>query len=343
MAIDVRWEHVNVVTGNNSREAIDLIGSFDSYPKASYKSSLIFGENKVDHPSPMLDLSLRRSHPSSTVNQFSDDRHRLKQSDVSAFSRYVNRGQPPPTSGSASISNQQKDYETSSDKLLSNNPVEYISDTQSAPVGSSQVNIISLHKQTESQSQNLNQFPSPKERVFQVPVPVRGSRFENPCATYGSVLAPFYVQPGLSQMQSPCSSGHHEPMFQTNPYYFPNQEARNESPPELHNTTEALEDHSANSSFCNGGTLTRLNSLGSGSNGNSTHRSMQREAALNKFRMKRKDRCFDKKVRYESRKKLAEQRPRVKGQFVRQTSNPLSSVSPMEIDTEMAAAAKTMA
>ncbi|KAI3819001.1 hypothetical protein L1987_12823 [Smallanthus sonchifolius] len=333
MAIDVRWEHVNVVNGNNSREAIDLIGSFDSYPKTSYKSSFNYGETKVDHPSPMLDLSLRRSHPSSSVNQFSDDRHRLKQSDVSAFSRYIHRGQPPPTSGSASISNQQKDCETISDKLLSKNPAEYISDTHSAPVGSSQHNMISQHAQTESQSQNQNQFPSPKERVFQVPIPVRGSRFENPCAAYGSVLPPFCVQPGLSQMQSPCSSGHHEPMFQANGYYIPNQEARNESPPELHNTTE---DHSTNSSFCNGGTLMRLNSIGSGSNENNTHRSTQREAALNKFRMKRKDRCFDKKVRYESRKKLAEQRPRVKGQFVRQggqTGNP----SPMETDTELAA------
>nr|QEX51320.1 two-component response regulator-like APRR9 isoform X1 [Cymbidium ensifolium] len=44
----------------------------------------------------------------------------------------------------------------------------------------------------------------------------------------------------------------------------------------------------------------------------------QREAALTKFRLKRKERCFEKKVRYLSRKKLAEQRPRVKGQFVRQ-------------------------
>ncbi|KAL6003913.1 hypothetical protein ACLOJK_004459 [Asimina triloba] len=44
----------------------------------------------------------------------------------------------------------------------------------------------------------------------------------------------------------------------------------------------------------------------------------QREAALNKFRLKRKDRCYEKKVRYQSRKRLAEQRPRVKGQFVRQ-------------------------
>ncbi|XP_038986655.1 two-component response regulator-like APRR3 [Phoenix dactylifera] len=44
----------------------------------------------------------------------------------------------------------------------------------------------------------------------------------------------------------------------------------------------------------------------------------RREAALIKFRMKRKDRCFEKKVRYHSRKMLAEQRPRVRGQFVRQ-------------------------
>ncbi|PON78913.1 Two-component response regulator-like [Parasponia andersonii] len=50
-------------------------------------------------------------------------------------------------------------------------------------------------------------------------------------------------------------------------------------------------------------------------------RSSQREVALTKFRMKRKDRCFEKKVRYQSRKRLAEQRPRVKGQFVRQVQN----------------------
>lgn len=48
------------------------------------------------------------------------------------------------------------------------------------------------------------------------------------------------------------------------------------------------------------------------------YRSSQREAALTKFRLKRKERCFEKKVRYLSRQKLAEQRPRVKGQFVRQ-------------------------
>jgi pseudo-response regulator 5 len=49
-----------------------------------------------------------------------------------------------------------------------------------------------------------------------------------------------------------------------------------------------------------------------------SHHLSHREAALNKFRLKRKDRCFEKKVRYQSRKLLAQQRPRVKGQFVRQ-------------------------
>ncbi|KAM1798461.1 hypothetical protein ACFX15_031907 [Malus domestica] len=45
----------------------------------------------------------------------------------------------------------------------------------------------------------------------------------------------------------------------------------------------------------------------------------QREAALTKFRQKRKERCFRKKVRYQNRKKLADQRPRIRGQFVRHT------------------------
>jgi hypothetical protein len=49
-----------------------------------------------------------------------------------------------------------------------------------------------------------------------------------------------------------------------------------------------------------------------------------REAALHKFRQKRKERCFEKKVRYQSRKRLAEQRPRVQGQFVRQNVHDLN-------------------
>uniref|UniRef100_A0A0D2ZX67 CCT domain-containing protein n=1 Tax=Brassica oleracea var. oleracea TaxID=109376 RepID=A0A0D2ZX67_BRAOL len=55
---------------------------------------------------------------------------------------------------------------------------------------------------------------------------------------------------------------------------------------------------------------TELSAIGNHCSANSSsvgknQQSLQREAALNKFRMKRKDRCFEKKVRYESRKKLA--------------------------------------
>lgn len=55
-----------------------------------------------------------------------------------------------------------------------------------------------------------------------------------------------------------------------------------------------------------------------GGNGAEEDRFAQRRAALTKFRQKRKERCFEKKIRYQSRKQLAEQRPRVRGQFVRQ-------------------------
>ncbi|GJW85187.1 ribonuclease H-like domain-containing protein [Tanacetum coccineum] len=68
------------------------------------------GTHKVDHPSPMLDLSLRRCHPSSSVNQFSDDRHRLKQSDVLAFSRHKKKKSKADTAPSAS---QEKNKDSS--------------------------------------------------------------------------------------------------------------------------------------------------------------------------------------------------------------------------------------
>ena len=45
--------------------------------------------------------------------------------------------------------------------------------------------------------------------------------------------------------------------------------------------------------------------------------SERRAEAIRKFREKKKARTFKKKVRYESRKRLAEARPRIKGQFVR--------------------------
>ncbi|KAL2516085.1 Two-component response regulator-like APRR1 [Forsythia ovata] len=45
-----------------------------------------------------------------------------------------------------------------------------------------------------------------------------------------------------------------------------------------------------------------------------------REAALMKFKQKRKERCFDKKIRYVNQKRLAERRPSARGQFVKKVN-----------------------
>jgi len=57
----------------------------------------------------------------------------------------------------------------------------------------------------------------------------------------------------------------------------------------------------------------------------------RRAAALDKYRMKRKMLCFSKKIRYASRKQLAEARPRNKGQFVRCNERTTESTEATEV------------
>ena len=66
--------------------AIDLIGSFDNWPKGTFAlSSLSDGANKFEF-SQQLELSLRRSCLSSTKNQGTSERPTLNHSDASPFS-----------------------------------------------------------------------------------------------------------------------------------------------------------------------------------------------------------------------------------------------------------------
>ncbi|KAL2539471.1 Two-component response regulator-like APRR1 [Abeliophyllum distichum] len=60
----------------------------------------------------------------------------------------------------------------------------------------------------------------------------------------------------------------------------------------------------------------------------------RREAALMKFKQKRKERCFDKRIRYVNRKQLAERRPRVKGQFVRKVNGVKVDLNGLPASTE---------
>ncbi|CAA0813067.1 pseudo-response regulator 5 [Striga hermonthica] len=309
---------------NPCREAIDLIGAFDNHSKGNFTSSPPNASaNKFDI-FPLLDLSLRRPHNSDPLNPPNDEQPRLNlnHSDASAFSRYINK--------------PSKDQENAPEKNHVFMP--------SIQLGPQQITFSYSHSQNKEIS---------------LPIPVKGIRFENANSAYNNSIIPslYRAQSGSSSLSSPSTPHHTESFPQSSLFYHlsENQPASSHqqviidqknignSVVEPENKPENVEgqqglvssgnDESGNSNLCNGNTIHVIKGPSEyAGHEESSHvldeaskRSMQREAALNKFRLKRKDRCFEKKVRYESRKKLAEQRPRVKGQFVRQVSNDPSS------------------
>ncbi|KDO46362.1 hypothetical protein CISIN_1g005920mg [Citrus sinensis] len=279
---------------NSPRQVIDFMSAFNNHKPPSNN-----GASRFDS-SPQLDLSLRRTHPDGFENQV-ERKFILRHSNASAFTRYTNKPSEPQHSSLSGVCNQQKEFETDSEKNFSNILTACNSYTPAATL-STQRSVNSLATGHSKQSELAVSYP--QQRPCPVPVSVKVNSTNQ---------AMHKLDHKLDSLED---LGHISPAT----------------------------DQSASSSFCNGA-VSRLNSMGYGSacgsnsnldqvtagraaaeskneeglfpsNGNL--RSIQREAALNKFRLKRKDRCYDKKVRYESRKKLAEQRPRVKGQFVRQ-------------------------
>ncbi|KAJ8446271.1 hypothetical protein Cgig2_016042 [Carnegiea gigantea] len=269
------------IPANSSGEPIDLLVALNGHSR--HNSCSNDKTNKFDVPE--LDLSLRRLFPG-VENKAACERQLLNHSNASAFTREVD-----------------------------------------------------------------NEYQSVSQRLFPIPLPVRGIRVDvrAPPAGHGPVIAPVVCTPSPSpspnsanqlmnsfhQFSVEVINGRHHfhnlPLDQI-PRISSNQPMTNKD-----QRLEALEnrphfspaaDQHATSTVCNS-TATHQDAVGLGGsdNGNdqiqatcdlNLQRSIQREAALTKFRLKRKERCYEKKVRYESRKKLAEQRPRVKGQFVRQ-------------------------
>ncbi|KAL3650598.1 hypothetical protein CASFOL_007001 [Castilleja foliolosa] len=291
----------NNVPENSSREAIDLIGPFDNYLKGTFGVPITnAGTNKFDILPP-LDLSLRKSNPSYSVDQVNDETRRLNHSDASAFSRYINKPLQPRNSTPLSTCNQkQKNHETNPEKQLSNHTPDCNTDRISSQ------NHISVPT-----------FPYPE------PIPVKRVRIENVINGFVSMMPQMYPP----QSGPPPSSS---PSTVNNLQFYPQLcslcpcEGQPSSSRQFYTIDqtdgqkiEKLEDESGNSTFYTNpiSTVNEEGFVGA------FDRSMQRIAALNKFRQKRKARCFEKKVRYESRKQLAERRPRVKGQFVRHLPN----------------------
>lgn len=218
--------------------------------------------------------------------------------------------------------NQQKDDENNSEKQPSNKAPEYNPDAHdmNSPKHVSMENTIQTGKPefTFSYSQNKD---------ISHPIPIRGVRYENVVNAYGTTRhAESIPQP------TPLYPSDHQPQSSQQLHGFGDQRISNsvdQMENKRVNKLEDLEDGglishgndpSGNSSFCNGN-ISHHQSSGSGSSkinaipvikvpsecgsGNdetfhihegASHRSLQREAALTKFRQKRKDRCFDKKV-----------------------------------------------
>lgn len=78
----------NVVMINSYKEAINLIGSFDNIHQSSYVDCSPNHGIRKSEVSSELGLSLRRSEECFT-GQRTEERHTLKHSDASAFSRCV--------------------------------------------------------------------------------------------------------------------------------------------------------------------------------------------------------------------------------------------------------------
>ncbi|XP_052480396.1 two-component response regulator-like APRR5 isoform X2 [Gossypium raimondii] len=329
--------------GDSPRKAIDFMGTFDR----NCNSSSMNSTSKVGS-STHLDFSLGRCSPNAFENHATREKPTLWHPNSSAFTRYSSRPSQPLQSTLTSVSDQKKESGTDSEKMLPNSIDEYNSDTPS-PKLTPQRNTNPLTTGSTGQLRQTEVAASCTQQVVLpvlVPSPSLANQKELACC-----VNPFH-HPSFESN----SSGQFYDRLASNTNQLTNQPLQKLD--QKMNSTEdrghisPTTDQSATSSFCNG-SLSQLNGIAYGSTaasnnsnidqeavvrasadsknddvfpsptGNS-HRSIQREAALTKFRLKRKDRCFEKKVRYESRKKLAEQRPRVKGQFVRQPQADLS-------------------
>ncbi|TYJ06922.1 hypothetical protein E1A91_A12G267900v1 [Gossypium mustelinum] len=319
---------------DSPREAIDFMGTFNR----NFNFSSINSTCKFDS-SPPLDLSLRRCNNNDFKDNVTRERPILWHPNSSAFSRYSNRLSLPQHSTLTSISNKKKESGSNSETILSNIVSEHDAATPS-PMVTSQRNMIPSTAGATDQSRHTEVATSCME---QRECPSSVNQHE---PTFG--VNPF----------------HHSSLEMNSSRQFYDRLASGTN--QMDQMLDSVEDkghisptvnQSGTSSFCNG-SISQLNGIAYGSSsasysnvdqvivrasterknddnipapaGNS-HRSIQREAALTKFRLKRKDRCYEKKVRYESRKKLAEQRPRVKGQFVRQVQvdHPTQTIHPM--------------
>ncbi|XP_050385761.1 two-component response regulator-like APRR9 isoform X2 [Argentina anserina] len=305
----------------------DLLCTFDNWPNCNVGSS----KNKYDGMKHFgLELSLRSLD--SSHKEVNEERPALNHSDASAFSRY-NHSKGLQSLFSTLSGKDSKDASNSYDRQVN---LENLVDGQTEQADSSiQGPQVGVFPVTGVRSDNMNAgysqyFPSlfpgqsdltPKFGTKSVGLSTQSPFDAEQCYDRSDKTTDIYIEQILHEQKKPEN------------VEKPSSPATSQSGcSSLGNGT--VDNHKSGSTYgsiCGsndvktslavpGEMATGSKSLNSSSCydglGPDSLRSSQREAALTKFRLKRKDRCFEKKVRYQSRKILAEKRPRVKGQFV---------------------------
>ncbi|XP_009416880.2 two-component response regulator-like APRR9 isoform X2 [Musa acuminata AAA Group] len=323
-------------------------------PTSSHgKSTYEFGSSQLH------ELSLRRPQINGCVSLEFKEKHVLNHSNASAFSRYGDKkmhhsSQKPVSSlfihTKESIDKPQLHVSTNSsfnEKSHSSYSKEMVLSDRGKAIEaaiyldvSSDINkedgtIFPSHPVRENASVGHSSdgansfFWQPQSGILSVPVSVGEIPYQSMCAGYHTILQPMFY-PETSQPQN-LSASEDPGATSCTPLKKSNQTASSNQDiykvcgkSDCDKTTEAAAN--AVNSLENWNDIFIQNS---GREGLDCDRA-RREAALIKFRLKRKDRCFEKKVRYHSRKTLAEQRLRIKGQFVRKKATNSATVTQSE-------------
>ncbi|KAL8218228.1 hypothetical protein R6Q57_021601 [Mikania cordata] len=286
--------------------------------------------------SPALELSLKRPRDVEDADVNAQERNVLRHSELSAFSRYntVSNINQTPTENMDSCSPPDISSEAAKlNNILSNsNGTPNQRSNGSDDMGSTTNNAFTTKPDDKSLPNNSSIVVHERHTSTLQPL--------IPCAVKDDTLKTTVAQPKVAFQQQVQVRHHHHHYHHHHHHVHKLQQQKLVNPNDgsLRNRLNASADgNAANYGSASGsnnksngdvnkvengnGGPTNINGgdgSGSGSgSGVDQERLAQREAALNKFRQKRKERCFVKKVRYQSRKKLAEQRPRVRGQFVR--------------------------
>ncbi|KAJ1290554.1 hypothetical protein BS78_02G253000 [Paspalum vaginatum] len=341
-------------TSEKASRDIELVHIIDNQQKHNMlrevdnvRTTSMGNDEKGSIPAYQLELSLRRTDYSKLENQEKNDRRTLNHSTSSAFSLYNCR--TASTLGNAgddqlcSISETQADVENRNGDLAA--PSQDMTGTTKDMTGTNRPPIRVVPFPVPVQGLTFDGQPfwngaSVASLFYPQPAP---PIWNSKTSMWQESTPQTPSLPQKSQQNEPIDMGpkpveNAEKQSVINPnasgkqlrVEIPNDERRHVSPMTGESGSSTVLDSTRNtlsSSGCDS-TSNRITAPTESSNtfrgvpetpstDGSRHLS-QREVALNKFRLKRKDRCFEKKVRYQSRKLLAEQRPRVKGQFVRQ-------------------------